>query len=380
MALTALCALTASACKPAADAPLGPVASYMLLEAEDPGARPPLVSRAKATEGGAAAVARALTVGFAAEVMQTVFVFQQYVVKGRDGAPRPSPGALAWAQDAIPLVLGLDRPNPGRGLALQGAWIGGPAVRPEAVWLGLPKTFEDDARVVSTLAARLGRLLAEAAATGGRFDGQINTLPRAYEMAMQVVAREWRSGAVRNAPPKGDSEGAELFAGIRGGTFVGTSAGTRPAAALLTDPKVAATILYRLSQDDDLMKTLAPAAFYAPIASERIPPGISPAAALGAFRNFQLKLLSAWWDAGQSGTPPRHIVDLVTAYVRAFPAEREPVLRQFVAATHGGTVTPGGVMAGAGSPEVAVERLRNLTTEVLAGTRGLTDGLQSAPP
>ena len=43
---------------------------------------------------------------------------------------------------------------------------------------------------------------------------------------------------------------------------------------------------------------------YAPFVSDRIPPGISPAAVLGPFRNFQAKLLSAWGRAVLAGQPP----------------------------------------------------------------------------
>ena len=55
------------------------------------------------------------------------------------------------------------------------------------------------------------------------------------------------------------------------------------------------------------------------------PPGVSPAAVLGPFRNFQAKLLSAWGRAVLEGRPPRDIAELVDAYARALPAEKAEV-------------------------------------------------------
>ena len=52
-----------------------------------------------------------------------------------------------------------------------------------------------------------------------------------------------------------------------------------------------------------------------------MPPGVSPAAILGTFRNFQAKLLGAWATAVARGRAPKDIADLVDVYGAAFPAE-----------------------------------------------------------
>ena len=83
-----------------------------------------------------------------------------------------------------------------------------------------------------------------------------------------------------------------------------------------------ATVLYRLAQSKTVGRKIAPDAVYAPFVKDRVPEGISPAAVLGPFRNFQAKLLSAWARAVLEGKPPRDIADLVDAYGRALPAER----------------------------------------------------------
>ena len=83
-----------------------------------------------------------------------------------------------------------------------------------------------------------------------------------------------------------------------------------------------ATVLYRLAQSKTVGRKVAPDAVYAPFVKDRVPEGISPAAVLGPFRNFQAKLLSAWARAVLEGKPPADIANLVDAYGRALPAER----------------------------------------------------------
>ena len=100
---------------------------------------------------------------------------------------------------------------------------------------------------------------------------------------------------------------------------------------------------------------------------DRVPEGISPAAVLGPFRNFQAKLLSAWGRAVLEGHPPANIADLVEAYGRALPAERPEVTRIFVVTTYGATVKAGGVRPPAGNPGDALPELTALAAEVAAG-------------
>jgi hypothetical protein len=141
----------------------------------------------------------------------------------------------------------------------------------------------------------------------------------------------------------------------------------RPAQELLADPGVAATVLYRLAQSKSVGKKIAPDAVYAPFVKDRVPEGISPAAVLGPFRNFQAKLLSAWARAVLEGNPPRDIADLVDAYGRALPAERSEIVRIFVVTTFGGTVRAGGVRPPPGNPGAALPELTTLAAEVAAG-------------
>jgi hypothetical protein len=113
---------------------------------------------------------------------------------------------------------------------------------------------------------------------------------------------------------------------------------------------------------------------YAPFVSERVPPGVSPAAVLGPFRNFQAKLLTAWGRAVLAGAPPRDVADLVEAYARAMPDERAEAFRIFVVTTYGATVKPGGVRADAAA---ALPELTALAAEVAAGRKSSRAALAS---
>jgi hypothetical protein len=107
---------------------------------------------------------------------------------------------------------------------------------------------------------------------------------------------------------------------------------------------------------------------YAPFVSERVPPGVSPAAVLGPFRNFQAKLLTAWGRAVLTGAAPKDVAELVEAYGRAIPDERAEAVRIFVVTTYGATVKPGGVPANAAT---AVPELTALAAEVVAGRQSI---------
>ena len=161
-----------------------------------------------------------------------------------------------------------------------------------------------------------------------------------------MIAREWRmgEGPAGTLPANaGTSAQRALFAAVRENHYVlGPDGAPRAAADLLEDPGVAATVLYRLAQSKTVGRKIAPAEVYAPFVTDRIPAGVSPAAVLGPFRNFQAKLLSAWGRAVLEGRPPRDIGDLIEAYARALPAERGDVIRIFVITTYGATRQAGG--------------------------------------
>jgi hypothetical protein len=149
---------------------------------------------------------------------------------------------------------------------------------------------------------------------------------------------------------------------------VGEDGRPRAAAELLADPGVAATVFYRLAQSKAVGRRVAPADVYGPFVAERVPPGISPAAVLGPFRNFQAKLLASWGRAVLEGRAPRDVAELVEAYARAMPAERTEAIRIFVVTTYGATITAGGVRAGA-DPSASLPELTALAAEVAAGRR-----------
>jgi hypothetical protein len=125
-----------------------------------------------------------------------------------------------------------------------------------------------------------------------------------------------------------------------------------------------------MAQSKTIGRRVAPPEVYAPFVSERVPAGVSPAAVLGPFRNFQAKLIAAWVRAAVRGHPPRDIVDLVEAYAASLPAERSEVIRLFVATTYGATVKPGGVSVD-GDSTASLAELTALAAEVAASHRPL---------
>jgi hypothetical protein len=98
---------------------------------------------------------------------------------------------------------------------------------------------------------------------------------------------------------------------------------------------------------------------------------------LGPFRNFQVKLLSAWARAALAGNPPRDVAELLDAYVRAMPGERAEATRIFVVTTYGATVKPGGVRTAPGTDAgTALPELTALAAEVAAGKRSSRQALE----
>ncbi|MDB4981864.1 MAG: hypothetical protein JWM82_2616, partial [Myxococcales bacterium] len=284
-----------------------------------------------------------IAVGFLGEMVRTDYLGKQLardlVVSGH-----VFPEATrAAAQEPTVFVIGRAMPPAGRGLATKAFW-GGAADRPQVEWLGVRDTYGSDQALPQTLTAGLARRVAT------RIVGDPQSvLVEGYARALEVVAREWRVGeGVDGAVSSGAGTGTQraLFSGVRDNLYaVGGDGLPRSPAELLGDPGLAATVLYRLAQSKAVGRKVAPAEIYAPFVSERVPPGVSPAAVLGPFRNFQAKLLSAWARATLAGTPPKDIVDLVDVYARAMPDERAEAWRIFVVTTFGATVKKGGVDA-----------------------------------
>jgi hypothetical protein len=323
---------------------------------------------------------RLLTVGFAGEVLRTDYLAKQFVRDANIGGKRYPDGSRAEAaQPTAFMVGGPVGDQLGRGLAPKGMF-GGADEHPDLAWIALPAYPDQDRALSQTLAGLLG-LQAAARVAAGAAGPPPRPLLEGYARALEVIAREWRMGegpAGTLPADAGTRAQRELFAAVRENRYVlGADGAPRAAADLLEDPGVAATVLYRLAQSKTVGRKVAPPEVYAPFVTDRVPDGVSPAAVLGPFRNFQAKLLSAWGRAVLEGRPPRDIGDLVEAYGRALPAERGDVTRIFVITTYGATVKQGGVRAPAAEPGSALPELTALAAEVAAGKRSTRAAVSS---
>ncbi len=313
---------------------------------------------------------RQLTVGFASEVLRTDYLAKQLVREANAGGKRyPDAARAEAAQPTVFIVGSAVGDKTGRGLAVKGMF-GGVDEHPGVAWIALPGYPDQDRALPQTLAGLIG-YAAAARVAGGAGAPPPRPLLEGYAQALEVIAREWRmgEGPAGTLPANaGTSEQRALFAAVRENRYVlGPDGAPRAAADLLADPGVAATVLYRLAQSKAVGRKIAPAEVYAPFVKDRVPDGVSPAAVLGPFRNFQAKLLSAWGRAVLEGRPPRDIGDLVEAYARALPAERADVIRIFVITTYGASVKPGGVHPPTSDPGTALPELTALAAEVAAG-------------
>jgi hypothetical protein len=361
------------------DSSLGPADSFSVFAPVEEGGgakRSPsgltVVSTVAPDDPRAEPLYRQLTVGFASEVLRTDYLAKQLVRDANVGGKRyPEANRAEAAQPTAFIVGGAMADKAGRGLALKGTF-GGANDHPDVAWIALPAYPDQDRALPQTLAGLLGWQAAARVAAGAPTPPP-RPLLDGYARALEVIAREWRmgEGPAGTLPANaGTSAQRELFAAVRENRYVlGGDGAPRAAADLLEDPGVAATILYRLAQSKAVGRKVAPAEVYAPFVTDRVPEGVSPAAVLGPFRNFQAKLLSAWGRAVLEGHPPRDIGDLVEAYARALPAERGDVTRIFVITTYGATVKSGGVRPPAADPGSALPELTALAAEVAAGKR-----------
>ncbi|HVR63344.1 MAG TPA: hypothetical protein VMU50_15695 [Polyangia bacterium] len=375
--------------------PLGPPDAYAIVAPSRDGAgRPrtsaaglPVVSPLPLDDEATAPLHRLFAVGFVSEVLRTDYLAKQFLREGSaSGGARFSAAAQRLAEE--PTVFLVDTgigdparyPHPGRGLAITKPWtIGGPAERPSLPWVGVRAALERDTALGQTIAGALGRHIAGAVAAGGDPDRAADApavLVDGYAQSLEVIAREWRLGEGPQgamAPDAGTAAQRELFAAVRQNRFATgpDGHGVRPAAEMLRDPGLAATVLYRFAQAKVVGHRVAPPELYGPFVKERVPPGISPAAVLGPFRNFQAKLIAVWGRAVLRGQPPRDIVDLVEDYAAELPAERSEAIRLFVITTFGATVKEGGVTTGLHGGGDVLPELTALAAEVAAGRRSL---------
>jgi hypothetical protein len=366
--------------------PVGPPDSYALFVAEAASGRPLPVKRADVKTLAVQPLPGLFETGFASEMLRTVYLAGQFLRDATIDGQRFSAQARTNASFPVCLVVGAEVMPYGRGLSFKGTF-GGSVEKPDLPWIGLPEDLGRDKALVQTVTAHLATYAAHLVATGGLLDAASpppEVLVDGYRMAMEVVAREWRfsdgpAGVIQT--DEGTSEQRALFGNVRDNRFIvdETGDGLRPARQLLESGGVAATVLYRMAQSRAIGPRVAPEAFYAPYAAGRMPAGVSPAAILGTFRNFQAKLLGVWATAAFRGKAPKDIVDLVEAYAATFPAERTEVIRIFVVTTFGGTVKPGGSSMAPQDAQHTLAELTALAAEVTLGRRTLRDALKAVP-
>ena len=371
-------------CRADPNKPLGPADSYILFApvAGKLEGGLPVMRRLDIKDESVQPLPQLLESSFAFEMLRTAYLTKQFVREANTDGQRFTTAAQHTAAEPTCLILGIERQPYGRGLAAAQTF-GGLQSRPRLPWIGLPADPSADKALVQTLTGRLATYVAHFVATAGELSDGVAPPPvlvEGYRIAMEVIAREWRVGSGPAGViqvEEGSSGQREIFANVRENRYVLQQDGTtlRAARDLLGDPGVTATVIYRMAQSRALAGRVAPEVFYAPLASNRFPPGVSPAAVLGTFRNFQAKLLGAWATAVLRGHAPQDVIDLVDVYGAAFPAERAEAVRIFVVTTFGATVKPGGVSTRPQDSTQALAELTALKAEVVAARRSLREAL-----
>jgi hypothetical protein len=374
-------------CRSDPDKPLGPADSYILfapVAGKLDGARP-VVRRLGIRDEAVQPLPGLLESSFAFEMVRTTYLAKQFIREASADGQSFTLAARRNAAEPTCLVLGIERQPYGIGLALPKTF-GGVQARPRLPWIGLPADPAADKALVQTLTGRLATYVAHFVGTGGALsDGAApaRVLIEGYRIAMEVIAREWRVGSGPAGVvqvEEGSPAQREIFANVRENRYVLQQNGTtlRDARDLIEDPGAAATVIYRMAQSRALAGRVAPEAFYAPFAGGRFFPGVSPAAVLGTFRNFQAKFLGAWATSVLRGQTPRDVIDLVELYGAAFPAERAEAVRIFVVTTFGATVKVGGVSTKSKDATLALEELTALTAKVVAFQRSLREAMNGS--
>ncbi len=299
---------------------LGPADAYVLLAPKQPlqksPAGNPIVEKLDVDEGTAVAVTRLLSDGFAVEMVRTVHLAKQ-LARGPGFNGHKFPAHLVQAAgEPLALVVGWDSEFPhSNGLAFNGL-VGAPEERPHLPWIGLPVTLEDDKALVQTLSGRLAAHAASWVATIGS-DSSVPRGPdrplliEAYRMAMEVVAREWRVGrGPAGALPStaGSVAQRHMFANIRENKTPFTESGElRPAEQLLRDPRVAATVIYRLAQTRTVANAVGPAGDLHPVRAGAAARGGQRGDAAGAGAQLQRQaVLGLGARRPERSSPRRH--------------------------------------------------------------------------
>jgi hypothetical protein len=346
---------------------------YLLVRRVVPRAadEPTRLRLAAGDDADATRVRRLLADGFGAELLRTLAMVKRYARRTADAPAAREPTLVAFGlsdlhRDGTPL------PEPYRPRVVETAWLrhtlpeGAPVVWADDAAKDARRTVGDaDAETLVVLVDGLGGAIVDLVAP------RPTPLREGYLAFLEVMAAEWR-------PSDGQLDDRQslrarpVFADVR----ANAAGHARFAEHLVREPTLIATLLHRMASSE-LGRRMGPDEVYLPFLAERPPHGVPAALLLGAFRNFQAKLLGAWSRAVALGRPPETALDLIEAYGEAHPDERAEVTRLFLLTTFGATVVVGGV-DGDGEDDPA-PRLASLTADVLFGRRGLRDAVSGAP-
>ena len=250
-----------------------------------------------------------LASGFGAELLRTYAMTKRFAARDR-------------RLRATPTTIALGAPDARRAAArrARACRSAGGARRSTATRRSSGSTTARSARERSTMvdlvSAFGGAIVDVIAPETGAPHTRASALREGYIAFLQVVRSEWR-------PPRATDDRDELRrlrrrrarsrqrrrAGRRASADESTWVmrdrqvpQARPA-EMVGDPLVVATVLYRLASSE-LGQRMADPAVYRPFLEARPPHDVHPALLLGAFRNFQAKLLAAWRRAAPPDTRP----------------------------------------------------------------------------
>ena len=262
-----------------------------------------------------------------AEMVRTVHLAKQLVRNGTlEGRRYDEPLRRGGARAALPGGGAGGRAVPGR---TGWRWRAGCVRRWSARRDGLAGAARRVSRRTRRWCRRVtGRLAAHADSwvDGAGAGDAAAGLPEAYRMAMEVIAREWRVGrgpagrAAQHRRHRGPAPPVRRHPREPRRARRGDGKTCARPPSCWRDPRVAATVIYRLAQTRTVAQAVAARRRSTrPFVRGPLPEGVSGAAVLGPIRNFQAKLFSAWARAVLGGHPPDDIVDLVEAYGELFP-------------------------------------------------------------
>jgi len=326
-----------------------------------------------------------LASGFGAELMRTYAMTKRFAAKTSGYHDRETTIALGRPDTAADSAGAPTRPRRVR----IGWWKTTIAADAPIIWIDDSPARGARSSMADLVSGFGGAIVDVIAPETGAAYARSAPLRDGYVAFLQVIASEWR-------PPRDTDDRDELrrlgvVAHVRANDAVladrdvatwvmrdRPAPQTRPAQEMIGDRLVVASVLYRLASSQ-LGQKMADPAVYTHFLEARPPKDVHPALLLGAFRNFQAKLLAAWSRASAAGRPPHDLIDLVEAYADAYPAERAEATRILLVTTYGATARANAVSADE-APDRLEAELASLTADVLFGRRGLRDGLTPPPP